>query len=173
MERNRCETAIRCLEVALHPNAKDGEVIAAVNGFRRTAKGRPLREVCVELFGKGHDARTPAPPPAKLDRLIRENLDLRRKLEAQEADQAAAAHRLREAEQRLRDLSDELLAADRRASAAEQQLANSRLAPSQKPASPFKKLLAAAHRGADQPDAPERGRDGGGSPIFGRRPWTA
>ena len=27
------------------------EVLAAVNGFRRTASGRPLRDLCVELFG--------------------------------------------------------------------------------------------------------------------------
>src|ERR1700676_2216332 len=32
MERNRWETAIRCLEVALLPNPTDDEVIAGVNG---------------------------------------------------------------------------------------------------------------------------------------------
>jgi len=41
MERNRWEGAIRCLELALHPNTADAEVIAGVNGFRCAAAGIP------------------------------------------------------------------------------------------------------------------------------------
>ena len=39
MERNRWETALRCLEIAVHPGTSDEEVLAAIRGFRRTAGG--------------------------------------------------------------------------------------------------------------------------------------
>jgi hypothetical protein len=124
MERNRWEKAIRCLEVALHPNTTDGEVIAGVNGFRRTAGGTPLGDICRELAGAGqpeaepnsaHPARqaeAPADPvaDAALDALSRENLALRRKLEREREDQAAALTRLRDAERLVLALGDEIRA---------------------------------------------------------------
>ena len=58
----------------------------------------------------------------KLARLARENFDLRRKLDTANASQAVTIHRADETEQRLRDLSEHLLAAQRRADAAEHRL---------------------------------------------------
>ena len=98
MERNRWESAIRCLELALHPNTADAEVIAGVNGFRRAAVGTPLGEVCAEYAGVGTTG----------DSLGQENLDLRRRLEHQRASQEDALARLREAERVIRDLSDDI-----------------------------------------------------------------
>ena len=69
MERNRWEIAIRCLEIALHPNTSDEEVIAAVNGFRRTAEGTPLRELCRTLAAPASTPRLKiAVPPARTAR---------------------------------------------------------------------------------------------------------
>jgi DNA-binding transcriptional MerR regulator len=99
MERNRWETAIRCLEVALHPNTSDEEVLAGVNGFRRTAAGLPLSEVCAALADQSGDAG-----------LGRENLDLRRRLDRERADQLAALRRLQEAERLIHELSAEIRA---------------------------------------------------------------
>src|SRR5580704_8040259 len=113
MERNNWETAIRCLEIALHPNTGDDEVIAAVNGFRRVARGKPLSQIRSEFAGKGDagksdDRRGPTTEEwrEQLDRLSRENFMLRQ-----------------EAEQRVRDENEELAAARRRAGAAEQRFA--------------------------------------------------
>ena len=103
MERNRWESAIRCLELALHPNTADAEVIAGVNGFRRAAAGTPLGEVCRDYAG----AATAG------DNLAHENLDLRRRLEQQRANQEEALARLHEAERVIRGLSDELRAEQR------------------------------------------------------------
>jgi hypothetical protein len=100
MERNRWESAIRCLELALHPNTADAEVIAGVNGFRRAAAGAPLGEVCREFAG----AATVG------DDLSQENLDLRRRLEHQRASQEAALARLREAERVIHGLSEDIRA---------------------------------------------------------------
>jgi hypothetical protein len=100
MERNRWESAIRCLELALHPNTADAEVIAGVNGFRRAAAGTPLGEVCREFAGTATVG----------DDLSEENLDLRRRLEHQRASQQAALARLQEAERVIRGLSDEIRA---------------------------------------------------------------
>ena len=59
MQRNRWETAIRCLEIAAHPNTNDEEVIAAINGFRRTADGTPLSRLCREFAKTGLDGEAP------------------------------------------------------------------------------------------------------------------
>jgi septal ring factor EnvC (AmiA/AmiB activator) len=123
MERNRWETAIRCLEIAVHPNTKDKEVIAAVNGFRRTADGTPLSQLCREFAAVGGDNASAVERKDKLDRLERENLELRRKIEEIETGRTATLHRLREADQRASEISEELLVAERRADAAEQRLA--------------------------------------------------
>jgi hypothetical protein len=100
MERNKWETAVHCLEIALHPNTKDDEIIAAVNGFRRTADGTPLSEVCIEFVGRGHRSHVPVADPVgwgeAIDRLTRENLALRRKLEVAETSQTATDRRAHE-----------------------------------------------------------------------------
>src|SRR5271170_1012670 len=108
MERNNWETAIRCLEIALHPNTSDDEVVAAVNGFRRMAGGKPLSQICSEFAGKSDDRCGPTAEEwrEQLDRLSRENFMLRQ-----------------EAEQHVRDENEELAAACRRAGAAERRLA--------------------------------------------------
>jgi hypothetical protein len=111
MERNRWETAIRCLEIAVHPHTAEEEVIAAVNGFRRTANGTPLIRVCREFAGLAPPASS-----AELDRLRRENLELRRKFEEAENGRVAALRRAEAAEQNAR-------AAEHRADAAEERLA--------------------------------------------------
>lgn len=100
MERNRWESAIRCLELALHPNTADAEVIAGVNGFRRAAAGKPLGDICREVAGAA----------TAEDSLAHENLDLRRRLEHQRASQEEALARLREAERAIRGLSDDIRA---------------------------------------------------------------
>jgi hypothetical protein len=91
MERNRWETAIRCLEVALHPNTADDEVIAGVNGFRRTADGTRLRDICAELAGNAGDGGGAVVDPV----------------------QTAVLERLRAAERRIHELSAEIQAAER------------------------------------------------------------
>lgn len=121
MERNRWETAIRCLEVAVHPNTSDDELIAAVNGFRRTAEGLPLSQVCIEFACGGVALADLAQIKETLERLNRENLELRRKLAVEEAAQASAARRLDDAYHRIHQLTQEAMAAQRLAEAAEQE----------------------------------------------------
>jgi hypothetical protein len=101
MERSKWETAIRCLEVALHPNTEADEVLAGVNGFRRLAAGTPISEVCREYA----DAEG-----VRADTIDRQNLDLRRRLERERAEQLAALRRLQEAERQIRALSEEIRA---------------------------------------------------------------
>jgi len=175
MERNRWETAIRCLEVALHPNTTDDEVIAGVNGFRRTADGTPLSEMCRKLAG-GHRG----------DNLSQENLDLRHRLEREQASQFAALRRLHEAEQLIHDLSEEIRAeqqnfAEFRAATAQlvdglkdenfdlrDALEEARLATARqaRKASPFRDLLTAALNGEGVNPLP-------GLAPAPRHPWTA
>jgi hypothetical protein len=122
MERNRWETAIRCLEIAVHPNTSAEEVIAAVNGFRRTAGGMPVSRFCRESAGAGADRPIASELKDKLDRLAQENLELQRKIATIEDNRAAILRRLQEAEQAAQAISEELLAAAQRAAAAEQRL---------------------------------------------------
>jgi hypothetical protein len=132
MERNRWETAIRCLEVALHRNTHDDEVVAAVNGFRRIANGTPLSEVCAQFVSKDYTVLGPVSYPVSWRRIVhwqyQENLDLKRRLEVAETSQIVTARRLHETEQRLHDLGEALADAKRRADTAEQQLADFRSA---------------------------------------------
>jgi hypothetical protein len=113
MERNRWETAIRCLEVAVHPNTSNDEVVAAVNGFRRTVEGLPLSQVCIEFACGGVPLADLAAMKENLERLNRENRELRRKLAVEEATQAAAAQRLDETCRRIYELTEEAAAAQR------------------------------------------------------------
>ena len=129
MERNRWDTAIRCLEIAVHPTTSNEEIIAAINGFRRTADNAPLSQVCRELAGAGAAApRAPtvAETGKTLDRLTRENLELRQKIGAIEDSRTAALRRLEEAERQAEEIGSELVAAEQRADAAEQRLAEFR-----------------------------------------------
>jgi hypothetical protein len=128
MERHRWETAIRCLEIAVHPNTGDDEVIAAVNGFRRTTDGLPLSQVCTE-FARG------VPRPAELaqmkdalDQLQRENRELRRQLTVEKAAQAEAAQRIETAYRRIYELTEEAARAQRQAEAAEREFEDFRAA---------------------------------------------
>jgi hypothetical protein len=179
MERNRWDTAIRCLEIALHPNTSNDEVLAGVNGFRRTAGGTPLSQVCSEFAGGSCDGGDLAEWKGQLDRLNHENLGLRRQLETAETRAETAAHGLHEAERRIDEASQALSTAQRLAAEAEQQLADFRAAygrildavnqenldlraaltqtrreaaepPVPEAASPFRKFLAEARLGAAQ-----------------------
>ena len=128
MERNRWETAIRCLEVAVHPTTREDEVIAAVNGFRRTADGVPLSQVCVEFACGGVPVAELAAMKESLERLNRENRELRRRLAVEEAAQEEAADRLDKAHRRIFELTEETAAAKRQAEAGEREFADFRAA---------------------------------------------
>jgi septal ring factor EnvC (AmiA/AmiB activator) len=128
MERNRWETAIRCLEVAVHPNTSDDEMIAAVNGFRRTVEGLPLSQVCIEFACGGVPLADLAQMKDTLERMNRDNLELRRKLAVEEAAQASTARRLDDAYHRIYQLTEEAMAARRLAEAAEQEFEEFRAA---------------------------------------------
>jgi hypothetical protein len=195
MERKSWDTAIRCLEIAVHPNTSDEELIAAVNGFRRTAAGAPLSRICRE-FAEG--ARTPANTRhllERLDQVNQENRELRRKAAEADAGRTAALRRAAEAEQQARDIAGAALAAEHRADVAEQRLAEfqaaygrisgglhnenfdlrraldevRRISPEpevREAARPFQHMLDAARRRPDQaPAAPPTATSG--------RPWTA
>lgn len=128
MERNRWETAIRCLEVAVHPNTSDDEMVAAVNGFRRTVEGLPLSQVCLEFACGGVPLADLARMKDTLERLNRDNLELRRKLAVEEAAQTNAARSLDDAYRRIYQLTEEAMAAQRLAEAAEKEFAEFRAA---------------------------------------------
>ena len=117
MERNRWETALRCLEVAVHPNTSDEEIVAAVRGFRRTAGKTSLLQLCREFAG------APGHLLSRLDQLNRANLALRRKVEETEAARVAALRELAAAEQRTQEIGNDMVAVERRADIAEQRLA--------------------------------------------------
>lgn len=131
MERNRWATAIRCLEIALHPNTSDDEVLAAVNGFRRTAGNTPLSEVCAGFAhdnppeGNAHLADL-AEWTARYARLSRENLELRRRLDLARTQRLDGARPADDIAQRLDALNEGLAAAQRRAQLAEQRLDDAR-----------------------------------------------
>ncbi len=190
MERNRWERAIRCLEIAVHPHTADEEVIAAINGFRRTAAGTPLHRLYRE-FG---DPRT-ASDNAAIDRLNQENRDLQRRAETAETARNAALQRAVLAERNAEDIARELRAVEHRAEMAELRLAelqgaygqisgglhdeNSDLRralqearrnlaqPLHEPVRPFQNLLdAALDRPTQAPPAPP-------PPAVGRPWWTA
>lgn len=184
MERNRRETALRCLEIAVHPNTSDEEVIAAINGFRRTAGKAPLAQLCREFAAPGHLL-------SRLDQLNRANLELRCKVEEAEANRVAAQLARQVAEQRTREIGEELLAVEHRADVAEQRLSEFQGAygrisgglrgenddlrraldearrnmaqPIHEPTRPFQDALSAALQRSDAPPTP---------PAFAR-PWTA
>jgi hypothetical protein len=126
MERNRWATAIRCLEIALHPNTSDDEVLAAVNGFRRTAGSTPLSEVCAEFAADNTHIADLAEWTARFARLSRENLELRRRLDLAKTHRLDGARQPDDTEQRLHEANEELLAAQRRAALAEQRLDDAR-----------------------------------------------
>ena len=198
MERDRWETAIRCLEVALHPNTGDDEVIAGVNGFRRTAGGTPLSEVCAAFAEPDRSGRDQTAAAATTVDLDRENRDLRRRLDREQADRATALRRLHEAELLVRELAAEIHAekenfADFRAASTaiveglkdenfdlRAALEQRRLAPLHSAgtgSSPFRNVLTEALR-RDDPGAigasqmPQRG-SATTVPPMPRHPWTA
>jgi septal ring factor EnvC (AmiA/AmiB activator) len=125
MERNKWETALRCLEVALHPNTGDDEVIAAVNGFRRTADGRGLRDICAMLAGP-QPAGATILQTAELAALRAESRDLRNRLAAAEQARAGGTEQLHAAVEELAQLRDELRAARDAAAASERRFAEFR-----------------------------------------------
>lgn len=200
MERNRWESAIRCLELALHPNTADAEVIAGVNGFRRIAAGTPLDEVCRGYAGTTPDAPAPTvnpvADPKTAESLSRENHELRRRLEREQAGQFDALRRLQEAEQVIRALSDDFRAeqqsfADFRAAstqivdrlkdqnfdlhfALEQARLTADPPPPRQSATPFRDMLASAllHDGQPAP-APAQPTASPSFMAVPRHPWVA
>jgi septal ring factor EnvC (AmiA/AmiB activator) len=168
MERNRWETAIRRLEAAVHPGTADDEVIAAVNGFRRTADGIPLSQVCIEFSCGGVPLADLARLKETLERLDRDNRELRRKLAVEEAAQASAERRLDDAYRRISELTEEALAAQRLAEAVERDFEAFRAAYAEMLGSArqdnvdLQRMLAAAQQCA-----------GGTPPSEARRPFSA
>ncbi|HWB50239.1 MAG TPA: hypothetical protein VG651_14100 [Stellaceae bacterium] len=193
MERNRWETAIRCLEIAVHPNTSDEEALAAIRGFRRTA-----RNAAVSQFGQTFAGGVPAHLLDRLDQLNQENRELRRRIAETEADRTDMRSRLQQAEHQTREIGRALLAAEQRADTAERRLAESQgtygpahspaadggrrgenldlrrafdearrnlAQPIHEPVAPFRTMLDAAMRGAEQTRP---------APVAGaRQPWTA
>ena len=162
MDRNRWETAIRCLEAALRPGASNDEVVAAVDLFRRAAGDTPLSRVCVEFACGGMPLADLAQLKEALDRLNRENLDLRSKLAAEQSAQAGTARRLDAAYRRIYELTEEALAAQRLAEAARREFedfratyakaesGNAALRAALDAARPFGAFLAEAREAADE-----------------------
>lgn len=174
MERNRWGTAIRCLEIAVHPNTSDEEALAAIRGFRRTARNVPISQ-----FSRAVSDAAPAHLLDRLDQLNQENRELRRKITEAETRRTEALGRLQNAERRAQELGRELSAAEERAGAAEQRLlefrgAYGRIAgglqhenvdlrraldearrnltqPIHEPVAPFKAVLGTALQHADRP----------------------
>jgi hypothetical protein len=188
MERNRWATAVRCLEIALHPNTSDDEALAAVNGFRRTAGSTPLSEVCAAFAHDNTNVADLAEWTARFARLSRENLELRQRIDgARQPDETG---------RRLHRMSEELIAAQRRAALAEQRLDDARDAYAQvteglkheiaglrgaleqartagagrraEPAPLFSDFLTAVQQGAERPRFIQPVADTGS-----RSPWTA
>ena len=127
MERNRWETAIRCLEVALHPNTGDDEVIAAVHGFRRIVAAWTLREICADLTGTLRAANA-ANAATEETRLSRENRELRGRLATAEQRQAETLEELAEVQRQLGEARDEARRARDEATAGARQFAEFRAA---------------------------------------------
>lgn len=121
MERKRWETAVRCLEIAIHPNTSDEEAIAAIRGFRRTAGGAPLDGLLRGLASTGADGIGHL--HARLDQLHQENRWLQLKLAETRASGAAAQRELAAAQHRAAVLREELAEAEHHASVAERRLA--------------------------------------------------
>jgi septal ring factor EnvC (AmiA/AmiB activator) len=196
-DRNKWDTAIRCLEVALHPHTIDDEVIAAVNGFRRTAEGATLREVCLAFAaragGAPADGTDAARWRAELARLERAIQELHRRNESEASRRATILSRLAEARRQNRALADELAAMTRRAAAAERDLADLRNAarswdaprprdesstvrapatsPARPPAARFQELLATARLRTEFVPRPALNTTIGVTQP--RTPWTA
>jgi hypothetical protein len=122
MEANNWETAVRCLEVAVRTDTSDAELIAAVNAFRRSAGDTPLRQICIEFSCGGMPLAVLAEIKDSLERLDRENRELRQKLAADEVAQAGAARRLDAAYRRIHQLTKASLAAERQADVVEPEL---------------------------------------------------
>ena len=124
MEHNRWETAIRRLEVAVRPGARDDEILAAIDGFRHTADGTPLSQVCIEFACGGVPLAVMAQMKESLERLSRDNRELRQRQAADEAARARVEVRLDAAYRRVHELTQQVLAAQRAAAAAEPEFAD-------------------------------------------------
>jgi hypothetical protein len=198
MERDRWATAIRCLEIALHPNTSDDEVLAAVNGFRRTAGNTPLSDICGGFVRDNARVGDLAEWTERFARLSRENLELRRRLDLAKTQRLDGASEGDATEERLSRAGEELAAAQRRAALAEQRLDDARDAYAQvtdrlkheiaglratleqarntglarrnaaEPAPLFSDFLTAAQQGAEHPRFTQPVPDPGS-----RSPWTA
>ena len=128
MDGNRWEPAIRCLEVAVHPATRDDQMVAAVNVFRRAAEGLPLSQICIEFACGGVPLAELARFKDTIERLDRENRELRRKLAVEEAAQTSTARRLDDAHRRIFELTEEAMAAQGLAEAAERDFVEFRAA---------------------------------------------
>lgn len=145
MDGNRWEPAIRCLGIAVHPATRDDQMVAAVNAFRRAAEGLPLSQICIEFACGGVPLAELARFKDTIERLNRENRELRRKLAVEEAAQTSTARRLDDAHRRIFELTEEAVAARRLAETAEQEFAEFRAA--------YAAALDETSRGA-RPDGP-------------------
>lgn len=198
MERKRWATAVRCLEIALHPNTSDDEVLAAVNGYRRTAGNTPLSDICAGFVADSAQVTDLAEWTERFARLSRENLELRRRLDLAKTQRIDTVREADESQRRLHELSEELLAVERRAALAEQRLDDARDAYAQvtdglkheiaglrsaleqarkpalarraavEPTPLFSDFLTAAQQGTDRPQFIPPARG-----MATRSPWTA
>lgn len=127
MDRKKSETALRCLNLALHSNTADEEVLAAIAGFRRTAGNASLLEMAAALTDRSSndfDRVTPATEwQEAATRLAEENQQLRNLLESWEEYEAKLQQRLDESERRVSEFCDASLIAVARVEKAESLLA--------------------------------------------------
>ena len=125
MERDEGEAAVACAETAVLRGIDD-TAGAAPPEFRRSAEAA--------FRGEDDIVEPPAAPATlaemreALDRLTRENLELRGRLAIEAAAQASAAARLDAAYLRIFELNEESLAAQRLAEAVEREFDNFRAA---------------------------------------------
>jgi hypothetical protein len=103
-------------------------LVAALSSERPVAKGNSLSQLCAQFAGSGAPLPNLIELIEKLERLMRENLELRRKLAIEEAAQDSTARHLDGAFRRIHELTEELAATQHQAGLVERELAELRAA---------------------------------------------
>jgi hypothetical protein len=123
MDKDRSDAALRCLEMALHPNTGDDEAVAGIYAFRRLAAGRSVGDLLRQFARTGRED-----PARQINRLAEENRRLRHQLESSESGRSAATRLSAQTLRQLSALREELRQALERAEAAERRECEARAA---------------------------------------------